>query len=125
MTEANGSERVRSRSCAFGRIPSERTERAPIGAFGRSVRWFTETEEKGNLMSSNQQPQLNPVRFDTLTSTEKIWGLTNIASALGVSTDKARRLSRLDDCPTYRPEPDGSFFAFRSELMAWLKTKGK
>ncbi|WP_422032225.1 DNA-binding protein [Roseovarius sp.] len=75
-------------------------------------------------MNSNQ-PQLDPARFDTLTSPEKIWGLNNIAQALGVSTDKARRLARLDDCPIYRPEPGGSFFAFRSELMAWLKKKRK
>ena len=76
-------------------------------------------------MSSNQH-QLNPTRFDAITGgQEKIWGLTNIARVLNVSTDKARRLSRLEDCPIYRPEPDGNFFAFRSELIAWLKTKRK
>jgi excisionase family DNA binding protein len=70
-------------------------------------------------------PPLDPWRFDAITKPEKpenLWGLAEIAQALGVSVDKARRLARLDHVPIYRP--DGrSYFAFRSELMAWLRTK--
>jgi hypothetical protein len=73
-------------------------------------------------MSSNHPP-LDPWRFDAVTGgPEKLWGLNSIASALGISVDKARRLARMHDVPIYRP--DGiSYFAFRSELNAWLRSK--
>ena len=70
-----------------------------------------------------EKPPLDRWRFDAITSgPEKIWGLAAIAGALGVSTDKARRLAKLPDSPIYRP--DGvSYFAIRSELNHWLRRK--
>ncbi|MGK7759431.1 DNA-binding protein [Marinovum sp. B10] len=71
----------------------------------------------------NNTPPLDRWRFDAITTgPEKLWGLTTIATAIGVSVDKARRLARLPDCPIYRPD-GGSYFALRSELNAWLKRK--
>ncbi|EPX85373.1 hypothetical protein [Salipiger mucosus] len=72
---------------------------------------------------SQQNPPLDRWRFDAITTgPEKLWGLSAIATAIGVSVDKARRLARLPDCPIYRP--DGQrYFALRSELNAWLKRK--
>jgi aspartate aminotransferase-like enzyme len=70
---------------------------------------------------SNRQPQLDPWRFDAITSgPEKLWGLTSISAAIGVSVDKTRRLARLDHVPIYRPDGK-SYFALRTELNAWLK----
>ncbi|SDY18391.1 DNA-binding protein [Citreimonas salinaria] len=68
-------------------------------------------------------PPLDPWRFDAIAAgPEKLWGLPAIAAALGISIDKARRLARLPDCPIYRPD-GGSYFAFRGELNAWLRSK--
>ena len=53
--------------------------------------------------------------------TEKIWGLGNIARALGLSVDTTRRLASRPGVPIYRP--DGRYFALRSELNAWLRQK--
>lgn len=50
-------------------------------------------------------------------------GLAAISEALGIGVDKARELARLDSVPIYRPEGSGSYFAFRAELMAWLRGK--
>lgn len=70
-----------------------------------------------------QNPPLDRWRFDAITTgPEKLWGLSAIATAIGVSVDKARRLARLPDCPIYRPDGE-SYFALRSELNAWLKRK--
>ncbi|RXV64869.1 DNA-binding protein [Roseovarius sp. A46] len=70
-----------------------------------------------------QNAPLNPGRFDALVEgSEKLWGLTTIAAVLGVSVDKARRLAKIESTPIYRP--DGrSYFAFRSELRDWLRSK--
>lgn len=75
-------------------------------------------------MSSDQNPPLDRWRFDAIATTtpEKLWGLNAIAAALGVSVDKARRLAGLPDCPIYRPDGAG-YFALRSELNAWLRSK--
>lgn len=74
-------------------------------------------------MSDRERPPLDPWRFDDITKgPEKIWGLKAIAEVLGVSTDKARSLATKPNTPIYRPEGAG-YFAFRSELMAWLRTK--
>jgi len=65
---------------------------------------------------------LTPARFDALAAgPEKLWGLGTIAAALGISVDKARRLARNPSVPIHKPEGSGSYFAFRSDLMAWLK----
>ncbi|TMV66876.1 DNA-binding protein [Thioclava sp. BHET1] len=72
----------------------------------------------------SRRPPIDPWRFDAITGgPEKIWGLTSIASALGVSVDKARRLANDPSVPIYRPEGSRSYFACRSELNAWLKGK--
>ena len=61
-------------------------------------------------------------RSDPLsTGTVKIWGLGNIARALGLSVDTTRRLAARPGVPIYRP--DGRYFALRSELNAWLRQK--
>ncbi|WP_246071174.1 hypothetical protein [Paracoccus haeundaensis] len=46
-----------------------------------------------------------------------------IAETLGVSVSKARDLASRPEVPIFRPEGSGSYFAFRSELMAWLRGK--
>lgn len=67
-------------------------------------------------------PPLDRWRFDAITAgPEKLWGLNSIARALGVSTDKVRRLAKKPNVPIYCP--DGSYFALRAELNAWLRTK--
>ena len=68
-------------------------------------------------------PPLDPWRFDAIAAgPQKLWGLPAIASALGISIDKARRLANRTDAPIYRPDGKG-YFAFRSELTAWLRGK--
>ncbi|SLN20081.1 hypothetical protein ROJ8625_00713 [Roseivivax jejudonensis] len=75
------------------------------------------------LRSVRENPPLDRWRFDAITTgPEKLWGLSTIASAIGVSVDKARRLAHLDHVPIYRPDGE-SYFALRSELNAWLRTK--
>lgn len=80
-------------------------------------------------MSSNenkmtQHPPLDPWRLDGILEPErKLWGLPMIAAFLNVSVDKARVLADLPDVPIYRPVGSGSYFAFKSELMAWLRGK--
>jgi len=65
---------------------------------------------------------LTPDTFDAMVSTKsaKLWGARAIARALGVSVDKVRTLAAQSDCPIYRPH---GYFAYRSELEAWLRTK--
>ncbi|MEM9360718.1 MAG: DNA-binding protein [Pseudomonadota bacterium] len=71
----------------------------------------------------SKSPTLTPESFDALLAgPEKIWGLQAIGDALGVSRDKVRRLARLDGVPIYCPGGT-RYFALRSELNAWLKTK--
>jgi hypothetical protein len=52
---------------------------------------------------------------------EKLWGRPAIARALGVSVDTVVSLARNADCPIYMPA--GRYFAYRSELERWLRTK--
>lgn len=52
---------------------------------------------------------------------EKLWGLRSISRALGLSVDTTRRLASEPDVPIYRP--GGRYFAVRSELNGWLRTK--
>jgi hypothetical protein len=73
---------------------------------------------------STDLPPLDRWRADeVLEGDGKLWGLPHIAKVLGVSVDKARDLAKAEGVPIYRPEGSGSYFAFRSELMAWLRTK--
>ena len=67
-------------------------------------------------------PPHGPSRLDPLSlGSEKLWGLGNIARALGLSVDTTRRLASRPGVPIYRP--DGRYFALRSELNAWLRSK--
>ncbi|EYD74085.1 hypothetical protein Rumeso_04338 [Rubellimicrobium mesophilum DSM 19309] len=60
--------------------------------------------------------------FDALsTGADKLWGLRAIAQALGLSVDTTRRLARKPGVPIYQPA--GRYFAVRSELNAWLRSK--
>lgn len=76
-------------------------------------------------MSANpERPPLDRWRADALLDPErKLWGLPLIAEALGVSIDTARTWAKMDGVPIYRPAGTGSYFAFRTELLAWLRTK--
>ncbi len=73
------------------------------------------------------RPALTPERLDALldaktpvSKPEKLWGAPSIAAALGVSVDTVREWARDPTVPIYRPK---GYFARRSELEAWLKTK--
>ena len=71
---------------------------------------------------TDEKPPLSPDRFDALAQgPQRLWGLGRIAEFLGVSRDKARKLAKDAGCPIYRP--GGGYFAFRSELLNWLKRK--
>lgn len=74
--------------------------------------------------ATRQHPPLDRWRFDSLASgPEKIWGLEGIAKVLGVSVSTARRWAELPEVPIYRPAGVGSYFAVRTELIAWLRRK--
>ena len=71
---------------------------------------------------TRKRAQLDPWRFDAITNgPEKLWGLTSISAAIGISVDKTRRLAQMDDVPIYRPDGK-SYFALKSELNTWLRT---
>lgn len=80
-------------------------------------------------MSSNDNkttplPPLDPWRLDGILEPDrKLWGLPMIAAFLGVNIDTARTWAKLDSVPIYRPAGSGSYFASKSELTAWLRTK--
>lgn len=75
-------------------------------------------------MSNSNHPKLNARRLDDLfQGPEKIWGLQPIADVLGVSIDKARKIANSPHSPIYQPGDGKRHFAFRSELVAWLRTK--
>lgn len=75
----------------------------------------------------NQRPDLPPLdrwRLDqVLEGDRKLWGLREISAALGVSVDTARKWAGDPDCDVPISKPGGKWFAFRSELMAWLRQR--
>ena len=72
----------------------------------------------------SDRERLNPERFDMLTSgPEKLWGLSTIARAIGRSVDTTRTLAKSGLAPIYQPPGTNTYFAFRSELHDWLRTK--
>lgn len=76
------------------------------------------------MTANPDRPPLDRWRADALLDPErKLWGLPLIAEALGVSVDTARTWAKMDGVPIYRPAGTGSYFAFRTELLAWLRTK--
>ena len=71
-----------------------------------------------------ESPPLDRWRVDELLEPARpIWGLPAIAKMLGVSVDKARELAKQDGVPIYKPCGSGQYFAFRSEIVEWLRTK--
>ncbi len=52
---------------------------------------------------------------------EALWGARAIAQFLRVSVDSVYDLARDPACPIHKPS--GRYFAMRSELMRWLRTK--
>lgn len=69
-------------------------------------------------------PPLDRWRADELLEPERpLWGLPMIAKVLGVSVDTARKWAREPAVPIYQPEGSGNYFAFKTELVAWLRCK--
>lgn len=67
-------------------------------------------------------PPLDPWRADEVLAPErKLWGAETIAAFLGVSADTVYDLAKTPDVPIYKP--GGRYFAFKSELLLWLRTK--
>jgi hypothetical protein len=65
--------------------------------------------------------ELTPSRFDEVArKRDKLWGARAIADALGVSVDKVYELARDPSVPIFKP---AGYFARRSELDTWLRTK--
>lgn len=68
-------------------------------------------------------PAITPERFDRLlVAPERLWGAKSIAAVLGVSEGTVRRWARDPDVPVYSPRR-GRYFARRSELETWLRSK--
>lgn len=73
------------------------------------------------MMNDSDKAPLDRWRLDqVLEGDRKLWGLEAIAACLGVSKDTARKWANdpATGCPITRPA--GQYFAFRSQLMAWL-----
>lgn len=68
--------------------------------------------------------QITATRFDAIVrGPEKLWGLSNIAGAIGLSVDATRRLAADQNAPIYRPNGCKRYFALRSELNSWLRSR--
>ena len=92
------------------------------GAFHPAKGHPLRLEKREAQAMTDEKPPLSPDRFDALAQgPQRLWGLGRIAEFLGVSRDKARKLAKDAGCPIYRP--GGGYFAFRSELLNWLKRK--
>lgn len=78
----------------------------------------------GKIEKNIDVPALDRWRLDeVLEPNRPIWGLDHIAKVLGLSRDTVRKLAKMPEVPIYQPEGYGGYFAFRSELLAWLKSK--
>jgi len=53
----------------------------------------------------------------------KLWGAAEIAQCIGVSIDHVYDLACDPRVPIYRPPGTGRYFAFKSELRAWLRSR--
>lgn len=70
------------------------------------------------------KPKLDAKAFDAIVKRpEKLWGLAAIAGVIGLSVDATRRVAATGKAPIYRPEGSGRWFALRSELNAWLRSR--
>lgn len=76
-------------------------------------------------MKKHDLPPLDRWRFDATVDgpEKKLWGARAIAATLGVSEHTVRRWH--DDPANDVPisAPGGRLFAFRSELLAWLRSR--
>lgn len=72
-------------------------------------------------------PKITPPLFDAMVhpkpKPERLIGAPAIAKALGMSEDTVIRLAATEGVPIYKPPGLGRYYAFRSELEAWLRTK--
>jgi hypothetical protein len=67
------------------------------------------------------KPPLDRWRGDqVLEPNRPIWGLEAIAKVLGLSVNATRQMAKRDGVPIYKPAGSGQYFAYRSELTAWL-----
>jgi hypothetical protein len=67
------------------------------------------------------EPITAPI-FDALVrKPERLWGAKAIARVIGCSVDTVASLARRPETPIY--QPGGRYYALRSELERWLKTK--
>lgn len=72
----------------------------------------------------DDRPPLDRWRADqVLEPNRPIWGLRAIAKFLCLSEDTVRRMAKKPEVPISRPEGGGTYFAFRSDLIDWLKRK--
>lgn len=76
-------------------------------------------------MPKRQPPAFTPAVVDAsvrrLGTPEHLWGLSEIAQAMGLSRDTVRRTLERGDSgiPVYRP--GGRYYASRADLLAWLR----
>lgn len=91
---------------------------------GSSAQDMTELEFM-RMARNYDKPPLDRWRADAVLEPErKLWGLPMIAEVLGVSIGTARKLARQQNVPIYKPEGAGCYFAFKSELLNWLRSRG-
>jgi len=79
------------------------------------------------MANAMKQPMITGAAFDAAFGrpaprVEKLWGRPAIARVLGVSEDTVAKWARETGVPIYQPRR-GTYFALRSELETWLKTK--
>ncbi|GAB1379922.1 hypothetical protein MASR1M49_27680 [Pararhodobacter aggregans] len=97
---------------------------------GKRVQDMTELEfsvrqqKEAGMAHPQDRAPLDRWRADEILEPEQpLWGLPLIARVMGVSVDTARRYARDPAVPISQPEGTGQYFAYRSELQAWLKAK--
>lgn len=70
----------------------------------------------------NELPKIDPVTFDVLVGgPELIWGIGAIAKALNLSESTVKRLAKDPGFPVSKPS--GRYFAYRADLILWLRSK--
>lgn len=71
-------------------------------------------------------PPLDRWRADeVLEPNRPLWGLPAISQALGLSINKTRELAKDPEVPIFVPPGSNQYFAYRSDLVAWLKAAKK
>lgn len=67
---------------------------------------------------------ISPAEFDEMmreARPEHLWGLPEIARAMGVSRDTVRRTLKRPGTGIPVSKPGGRYYAARSELLAWMR----